>query len=213
MLDDYADYMIASEETEPGVGWYYTDWLTKLGSNTSMATTDIGRQIADDFVRVCARRCPGQQTTLSVIDLAEFAATVPEKLTDFSKAISSMLSGKQYREVSSARNRTREFATSSRIDQIDLVDLCNNLGTTEGNELAKALRGAVKYNTYKNTGLPVGPICAVPAVDMDSVLNYEKTDYLFFYATPEGEVLYAKTFEEHQKNIAAHPWSEEDLKQ
>ncbi len=70
-----------------------------------------------------------------------------------------------------------------------------------------------KYNTYKNTGLPVGPICAVPAVDMDSVLNYEKTDYLFFYATPEGEVLYAKTFEEHQKNIAAHPWSEEDLKQ
>ncbi len=70
-----------------------------------------------------------------------------------------------------------------------------------------------KYNTYKNTGLPVGPICAVPAADMDAVLNYEKSDYVFFYATPEGEVLYAKTGEEHQKNIDAHPWSEEDLKQ
>lgn len=70
-----------------------------------------------------------------------------------------------------------------------------------------------KYNTYQHTGLPVGPICAVPAADMDAVLNYEKTDYLFFYATPEGEVLYGKTSEEHQKNIDAHPWSEEDLKQ
>ena len=70
-----------------------------------------------------------------------------------------------------------------------------------------------KYNTYKHPGLPVGPICAVPEIDMDAVLNYEKTDYLFFYATPEGEVLYGKTSEEHQKNIDAHPWSEEQLKQ
>ena len=68
-----------------------------------------------------------------------------------------------------------------------------------------------KYNTYKNKGLPVGPICAVPELDMDAVLNYEKTDYLFFYATPEGEVLYGKTSEEHQKNIDAHPWTEEDI--
>ena len=174
MLNSYGDYMIGSEETEPGVGWYYTDWLTKLGSNTSMATTDIGRQIADDFVRVCAKRCPGQQTTLSVVDLAEFAATVPEKLTDFSKAISSMLSGKQYREVSSARNRTREFASSSRIDQIDLVDLCNNLGTTEGNELAKALRGAVKYNTYNNISRASGVSIYFPyksTSKVDSAVN------------------------------------------
>ena len=69
-----------------------------------------------------------------------------------------------------------------------------------------------KYNTYKNKGLPIGPICAVPTADMDAVLNYEKTDALFFYATPEGEVLYGKTAEEHRKNIDAHPWSEEDLK-
>ncbi len=69
-----------------------------------------------------------------------------------------------------------------------------------------------KYNTYQNTGLPIGPICAVPADDMDAVLNYEKSDYLYFYATPEGDVLYAKTGEEHQKNVEAHPWSEEDLK-
>ncbi len=60
MLDDYADYLIASEETEPGVGWYYTDWLTKLSQNTSMPTTEIGKNIIDDFVAACAKQCPGQ---------------------------------------------------------------------------------------------------------------------------------------------------------
>ncbi|MBQ1490817.1 MAG: hypothetical protein IIZ39_02555, partial [Blautia sp.] len=38
MLADYADYMIASEETEPGIGWYYTNWLTALSRNTSIPT-------------------------------------------------------------------------------------------------------------------------------------------------------------------------------
>ena len=91
MLNSYGDYMVASEETEPGVGWYYTDWLTNFGKNTSMSSLEIGKQIADDFVKVCARRCPGQQTTLSVIDLAEFAYTVPERLTEFKVAYGASL--------------------------------------------------------------------------------------------------------------------------
>ena len=52
MLSKYADYMIASEETEPGVGWYYTNWLTALSNNTSTPTIQIGKQIVDDFVDV-----------------------------------------------------------------------------------------------------------------------------------------------------------------
>ncbi|MBQ6385865.1 MAG: peptidase C11 [Lachnospiraceae bacterium] len=150
MLDSYGDYLIASEETEPGVGWYYTDWLTKFAANTSMETTQVGKLIADDFVRVCATRCRGQQTTLSVIDLAEFAHTVPNKLTAFSRSISSLIEEKQYTQVASARNKTREFARSTRIDQVDLVDLARNMGTDEGTELAKVLKAAVKYNTYNN---------------------------------------------------------------
>ena len=35
MLTKHADYLIASEETEPGVGWYYTNWLTSLGKDPS----------------------------------------------------------------------------------------------------------------------------------------------------------------------------------
>ena len=174
MLNSYGDYMIGSEETEPGVGWYYTDWLTNLAKNTSMPTTEIGRQIADDFVKVCAKRCPGQQTTLSVIDLAEFAYAVPEKLTAFSKSISTMIADNNYRQVSNARNRTREFAASTRIDQIDLIDLCDNLGNTEGRNLADALRSAIKYNTCNNISKASGVSIYFPyqsTSKVDSAVN------------------------------------------
>ena len=146
MLDDYADYLIASEETEPGIGWYYTNWLSKLGSNTSMSTLDIGKNIVDDFVSACGQQCRGQQTTLSVIDLAEFAHTVPEKLSAFASDISKELTNKNFKEVSDARYAAREFAQSNRIDQVDLVDLAQNMKSDEGKELAKAITDAVKYN-------------------------------------------------------------------
>ena len=150
MTSKYADYLIASEETEPGIGWYYTNWLTDLGGNTSLPTLDIGQKIADDFVTQCNRQCRGQQTTLSLVDLAELENTVPARLSAFSQSISKLITEKQYKSVSNARNGSREFAQSSRIDQIDLTDLCNNLNTTESKALAKALTGAVKYNRYNN---------------------------------------------------------------
>ncbi len=146
MLSQYADYMIASEETEPGVGWYYTNWLNSLNKNTSMPTIQIGKQIADDFVEVCNRQCRGQATTLSVVDLAELQATVPEELKQFSIDTNELIQNKEYKTVSKARSKTREFAQSSRIDQIDMVDFAKNMGTAEGKSLAKALQEAVKYN-------------------------------------------------------------------
>ena len=145
-MSQYADYLIASEETEPGVGWYYTDWLTAFGEDTSMPTIEIGRNIVDSFVDTCAEKCRGQLTTLSVVDLAELEATLPSSLSEFSRSTTQLIRDKQYQTVSNARSGAREFAQSSRIDQVDLVHLAKNLGTKEGEALAKALLGAVKYN-------------------------------------------------------------------
>ena len=146
VVSNYGDYLVASEETEPGVGWYYTDWLTALGKDSSMATTEIGKIIIDSFTYACAQTCPGQKTTLSLIDLAELSQTVPSELADFSKDTSEMINNDQYKAVSDARSQTREFAASSRIDQVDLVDFAYRMGTTESKELAEALKSAIKYN-------------------------------------------------------------------
>ncbi len=145
-LAPYADYLIASEETEPGIGWYYTDWLTALAGNTSISTPELGKRIVDDFVTTCDSRCRGQKTTLSVVDLAELEKTVPDKFRSFAESLSGMLQGNEYKTVSDARASTREFAVSSKVDQVDLVHLANNLGTPEAKALADTLLSAVKYN-------------------------------------------------------------------
>ena len=146
MLDPYADYMIASEETEPGIGWYYTNWLTKLSNNTSMPTVEIGKNIVDDFVGTCASQCAGQSATLSVVDIAELAANAPEAMRNFSLSMTDLIKNDGFQQVSNARNGAREFARSTAIDQIDLCHFALNLGNQEGKDLVSALKGAIKYN-------------------------------------------------------------------
>ncbi len=146
VVEPYADYLIASEETEPGCGWYYTDWLTALSENPSQPTIEIGKQIADDFVSVCGKAAPRQQATLSVIDLAELAGTLPEKFRAFARSTAESIRSDDYQSVAGARGRTKEFAASSNIDQVDLIHLAGNLNTAESRALASVLKAAVKYN-------------------------------------------------------------------
>ena len=169
MCSKYADYLIASEETEPGIGWYYTDWLTAWGSNTSMETLDIGKQICDDFVSKCATSCRGQQTTLSLIDLAELEHTIPSKLKTFSQSVTSLISEKQYKTVSNARNGSREFGSSASVDMVDLTDLCNKLNTQESAALAKVIQSAVKYNRTGNISSAYGLSIYFPYKKMSNV--------------------------------------------
>ena len=58
------------------------------------------------------------------------------------------------------------------------------------------------YNTYKNTGLPPGPIITPPISYLDAVLNYSSHEYLFFCAKPDysGYHAFAKTNAQHNVN-------------
>ena len=146
MLAEHADYLIASEESEPGIGWYYTDWLNALSANTSMSTLEIGKTIADSFVRMCRSKTPKQSATLSVIDLAEVEDIIPDKLSAFASSTSYLINNNGYRQIASARSGAREFAADSYVDLVDLIDMANNINTQESVDLAKALLSCVKYN-------------------------------------------------------------------
>lgn len=63
-----------------------------------------------------------------------------------------------------------------------------------------------RYNTYKYSGLPIGPVCSPSAPAMDDVLDYEKSDYLFFFAKEDGTVIFSKTLEEHEKAAKENAW-------
>lgn len=64
------------------------------------------------------------------------------------------------------------------------------------------LRTQSPYNTYKNKGLPPGPIRLATASGIDAVLNHKKHNYIFMCAkeTLNGEHNFAATYAEHQVN-------------
>lgn len=55
------------------------------------------------------------------------------------------------------------------------------------------------YNTYKNLGLPPGPILIPPISYVDAVLDFEKHNYLYFVAKEDfsGESYFSKTYSQH----------------
>lgn len=57
------------------------------------------------------------------------------------------------------------------------------------------------YNTYKNKGLPPGPICTPSQVTIDAVLHAPRTDYLFFVAKSDfsGYHHFSNNFAEHDR--------------
>ena len=68
--------------------------------------------------------------------------------------------------------------------------------------LYKDLEIKSPYNTYKNRGLPPGPITLPDISSIDAVLNAESHDYLFFVVDPKkpGYHLFASTYSEHLAN-------------
>lgn len=146
VCNNYADYLIASEETEPGTGWYYTNWLNKLSANTSISTPELAKVILDDYARVCKSQAANAKITLSLIDLAEMQGTVPKSFTKFASSINSLIANNNYTKISNARAGARQYAQSSKINQVDLADLAQRLGTSEAKQLASAIKSCVKYN-------------------------------------------------------------------
>ncbi len=71
-------------------------------------------------------------------------------------------------------------------------------------ELYKNQQIKSPYNTYVNEGLPLGPIQNPSIQAIKAVLEYQKNDYFYFIGGNDGKVYYAKTFAEHEANIAKH---------
>lgn len=58
--------------------------------------------------------------------------------------------------------------------------------------------------TYKESGIPVTPINNPGFVAIDAVFNPTYSPYLYYLTGNDGKMYYAKTFEEHKRNITKY---------
>lgn len=55
------------------------------------------------------------------------------------------------------------------------------------------------FNTYRNQGLPPGPICNPGLKSIEAAISPKDTNYLFFVAKGDGSHQFSQTYEEHLK--------------
>jgi UPF0755 protein len=60
------------------------------------------------------------------------------------------------------------------------------------------------YNTYRYAGLPPGPIANPGKSALEAAMHPAETDYYYFVADAQGHHRFARTIEEHNRNVAAY---------
>ncbi len=71
------------------------------------------------------------------------------------------------------------------------------LGRKPGRVLLRDLRVDSPYNTYRNPGLPPGPIGSPGAASLEASLFPANVPYRFFVAAPDGHHEFRRTYAEH----------------
>lgn len=148
MAAPYVNYLIASEEPEPGCGWYYTDWIGKLSKNCGIPPESYGRQIIDDYIRESSWNSPSMYSTLGMFDLKQVTQKLLPALNQFSDDAAQQLSAGEYRKISQSRSNTRAVYQSD-LDHIDLLDYARHTQSETASQLEKAISECIVY--YRET--------------------------------------------------------------
>ncbi len=91
MYDGYADYLVASEETEPGDGWDY-DFLNTVKNNPSVSAKALSQSILNYYMSWYSS---SNDVTFSVIDIA-YASALVSALDTFCDAAINTGNGSRY---------------------------------------------------------------------------------------------------------------------
>lgn len=71
VYQNFAKYLVASEEVEPANGWNYSGWLGALAENPSMDGEDLGVVMCNTYYEGCEAVGTQDQATLSLTDLTK----------------------------------------------------------------------------------------------------------------------------------------------
>ena len=193
-VKDYANYMVASEETEPGWGWDYS-FLKYLDNYDS--GDKIGKMIVDTYFHTgneyfnINSECY-TDLTLSCVDLSKISNLETSINSLFKEVDSNILSG-YYPQISRYRCNTKAFGKFSTDTEYDLIDLGHMMSfvsadyADKANAVSKNLGDAVVYsksNVANASGLSI-------------YHPYDNKDLLSYFLTEHKKIGFAADYEKY----------------
>ena len=140
-----------------------------------------------------SREVKAAQIQLTPVEVCTLASIIDEETANNAEKpmIAGMYLNRLKTDMPLQANPTIKFA----LKQFELKRIWQKLLTIQS-----------PYNTYKNTGLPPGPIKIASIKGIDAVLNATSHDYLYMCAKEDfsGTHNFARTYQEHLKNAARY---------
>lgn len=159
-MKTFANYIVSSEQLEPGHGWNYTPIIKAMEDGSARNGLELGKITADGFLAQ-ANQQQQNQVTLSVVEAS--------KIDNIVSTVESLLSAvgtAGTADLQAARARSEDYASTStgtdagnNHDVVDIVHLAQNLKATNSaytsaaDAVINAMSDAVKY-TVKDSQQP-----------------------------------------------------------
>ncbi len=200
-LSPYANYLIASQESEPSWGWDYgfMDEIDDLSDGAA-----IGTEIADAYIETTEDNFATSlfsysDITMSVLDLSQTAA-VETAINDLFSQANASLNDATYTKYSRIRSNTKEIASEFTgeysYDVVDLMDLTQNMKTeflSESTALENALSDFIVYSNTNESN----------ANGVSIYYPYNAKQYSSYYIPMYYELGFATGYADYISNFAA----------
>jgi hypothetical protein len=148
VLNEYARYMVASEESEPGGGWEYSGLFSAFAGAAPQDGAALGKAICDSYYAGCRTDGTDDMATLSVVDLGKVGTLLDawrnlgdEALLSAVRDRSAFLSS-----FGNAARQAENYTNSEQIgysNMVDIGDLLAQGGETLLPSNGKAARAAL----------------------------------------------------------------------
>ena len=142
MLSHYnIDYYVASEELEPGTGWYYTGWLELLKNDPSVSNEDLCVGIIESYMDAGLQNNPDDYLTLSAVKLSEVAA-LQNSMEDFATVMTGQIRDGNISAIRRGRSRMYTFGSfdDGSWDMVDLGAVLDTYAQFDSQKAAEAKR-------------------------------------------------------------------------
>ena len=154
-FSDVGKYLVASEETEPANGWYYSKWIGSIAADPSIEAEELGIKICDSYLEGCKIAGTDDQATLSLVDLSKIQPLLDAHEELGAQCLNAACSDSAFlpkfaRAAQSSENyggNTREQGYTNMVDLGDLAKKAGE-GIPAAQKVLDALRDCVVYSVH-----------------------------------------------------------------
>ena len=222
ILASYADYMVASEELEPGSGWDYEAIGEYLTGNPGADPLSLGKAVCDSFLAACKKWGTDDICTLSVIDLSriddllvafnDFARGMFEAASD-TGVCSDMVRGITKADNFGGNNKSEGY--TNMVDMGGIISSCKAYADGTGaamNALADAVAYSVSGSAHRGaSGLSMYyPLKVEGSQELSIFSDICPSPYYISFVDRQAQgsvdALYAKDYEDDEWFDANGNW-------